>query len=120
MDIPKRSVEGHTDVPKVIYIDSAGREYAVDAAPGESAMAAAVKNGVPGIVGECGGNCSCATCHVWVRAEYSELVGPPHEAEDDLLDLGVADRRATSRLACQIRLDAALEGLVLEVPPEQG
>jgi len=107
-------------VPKVIYIDSAGREYAVDAASGESAMAAAVKNGVPGIVGECGGNCSCATCHVWVRAEFADLVGPPQEMEDDLLDLGVSERRATSRLACQIKLTDALEGLTLEVPPDQG
>jgi 2Fe-2S ferredoxin len=113
-------MEGHTVVPKVIYIDSAGREYAVDAAPGESAMAAAVKNGVPGIVGECGGNCSCATCHVWVREDFAELVGAPHEMEDDLLDLGVADRRPTSRLACQIKLDERLDGLVVEVPPEQG
>ena len=107
-------------MPKVIYLDSAGREYAVDAAPGESAMAAAVKNGVPGIVGECGGNRSCATCHVWVRADFADLVGGPGEMEDDLLDLGVADRRASSRLACQIRLEPALDGLVLEVPPEQG
>jgi 2Fe-2S ferredoxin len=113
-------MEGPTDVPKVIYIDSAGSEYAIDAAPGESAMAAAVKNGVPGIVGECGGNCSCATCHVWVREEFADLVGPPQEMEDDLLDLGVSDRRPGSRLACQIRLDESLDGLVLEVPPEQG
>jgi len=107
-------------VPKVLFLDSAGRAYTVDAPPGESAMAAAVKSGVPGIIGECGGNRSCATCHVWVHEDFAALVGPPPEAEDDLLDLGVADRRPNSRLACQIKLDDALEGLILEVPPEQG
>lgn len=107
-------------MPKVTYLDSTGRAHALDAAPGESAMSAAVKNGVPGIIGECGGNASCATCHVWVHEDFAALVGPPREIEDDLLDLGVADRRPNSRLACQITLDDALDGLVLEVPPEQG
>jgi 2Fe-2S ferredoxin len=119
MDLPKHQ-EGSRVVPKVIYLDSAGRACALDATPGESAMSVAVKNGVPGIIGECGGNASCATCHVWVREEFADLVGPPHELEDDLLDLGVADRRPNSRLACQIKLDDTLDGLTLEVPPEQG
>ena len=102
------------------YIDSAGREYAVDAATGESVMAAAVKNGVPGIVAECGGNCSCATCHVWVRDEFAPLVGPPGDMEDDLLDLAVSERRAGSRLSCQIKVTARLDGLAVDVPPFQG
>lgn len=107
-------------MPKVIYVDSAGREHTVDAAVGESVMAAAVKNGVPGIVAECGGNCSCATCHVWVRPEFSSLVGLPGDMEDDLLDLAVSERRGTSRLSCQIKLDDTLDGLTVDVPPEQG
>jgi ferredoxin, 2Fe-2S len=107
-------------LPKVIYVDSAGREYAVDAAVGESVMAAAVKNGVPGIVAECGGNCSCATCHVWVREEFASLVGPPGDMEDDLLDLAVSERRDGSRLSCQIKVTPQLDGLAVEVPPFQG
>nr|WTB33185.1 2Fe-2S iron-sulfur cluster-binding protein [Streptomyces sp. NBC_00830] len=101
------------------FVDSAGPERTVDATVGDSVMAAAVKNGVPGIVAECGGNCSCATCHVWVREEFEPLVGPPNDMEDDLLDLAVGDRRSTSRLACQIRITEALDGLVVDVPPEQ-
>ncbi|GII42766.1 ferredoxin [Planotetraspora phitsanulokensis] len=104
---------------KVIYIDSAGREYAVDATVGDTVMATAVKNGVPGIVAECGGNCSCATCHVWVSDEFAPVVGPPNDMEEDLLDMGVSERRGTSRLSCQIRITAALDGLRVEIPPEQ-
>jgi 2Fe-2S ferredoxin len=104
---------------KVIYIGSAGREYAVDAAVGETVMAAAVKNGVPGILAECGGNCSCATCHVWVGEEFAPVVGPPNDMEEDLLDMAVSERRSTSRLACQIRITEVLNGLTVEIPPEQ-
>jgi 2Fe-2S ferredoxin len=104
---------------KVIYLGSAGREYAVDAAIGDTVMAAAVRNGVPGIIAECGGNCSCATCHVWVGEEFAPLVGPPNDMEEDLLDMAVSERRSTSRLACQIRITEALDGLTVEIPPEQ-
>ena len=82
-------------------------------------MAAAVKNGVPGIVGECGGNASCATCHVWVREEYAALVGTPGDMEEDLLDLGVSERREASRLSCQIAVTTELDGLTVDVPPNQ-
>ncbi|MFB7272663.1 2Fe-2S iron-sulfur cluster-binding protein [Streptomyces sp. NPDC056244] len=106
-------------MPKVIFVGSAGSSYTVDAAAGDSVMAAAVRNGVPGIVAECGGNCSCATCHVWVREEFAPLVGPPGDMEDDLLDMGVSDRRSTSRLSCQIRVTPELDGLTVDIPPEQ-
>ncbi|MEW2545288.1 2Fe-2S iron-sulfur cluster-binding protein [Streptomyces sp. NPDC047002] len=101
------------------YTDSSGRAYTVDATVGESVMAAAVKNGVPGIVAECGGNCSCATCHVYVGQGFAPLVGQPGDMEEDLLDMAVADRRETSRLSCQIRVTEELDGLTVEIPPEQ-
>lgn len=106
-------------MPKVIYVADSGQEQAVDAALGDSVMATAVKNGVPGIIGECGGNASCATCHVWVREEFLPLVGEPGELEEDLLDLGVSDRRSTSRLSCQIPVTPELDGLTVDVPPDQ-
>jgi ferredoxin, 2Fe-2S len=105
-------------VTKVIYVDAEGQEHAIDATVGESVMAAAVKNGVPGIVGECGGNASCATCHVWVRDGLA-LVGTPGDMEEDLLDLGVSDRRETSRLSCQITVTPDLDGLTVDIPPDQ-
>jgi ferredoxin, 2Fe-2S len=104
---------------KVIYTGADGREWSVDAAAGDTVMSAAVRNGVPGIVAECGGNCSCATCHVYVGEPFAALVGPPGDMEEDLLDLAVAERRATSRLACQIPLTDALDGLVVEIPADQ-
>lgn len=106
-------------MPKLIYVDPVGQEQAVDAAAGDTVMSAAVRNGVPGIVGECGGNASCATCHVWVREEFAALVGGPNDMEDDLLDLGVSDRRATSRLGCQIPVTPELDGLTVDVPPAE-
>jgi 2Fe-2S ferredoxin len=106
-------------LPKVIYVRGTGQEQAVEAAVGESIMSAAVKNGVPGIVGECGGNASCATCHVWVREEFLPLVGTPGDMEDDLLDLGVSERRPTSRLACQIQVTPGLDGVTVDIPPDQ-
>jgi 2Fe-2S ferredoxin len=110
---------GRRAVPKVVYVSADGDESVIDAQVGESVMAAAVRNGVPGIVGECGGNNSCATCHVWVRERFRDLVGGPDDLEDDLLDLGVTDRRECSRLSCQIKLTGALDGLTVDVPAEQ-
>ena len=106
-------------MPKVIYVGEAGDERAVDATVGESVMATAVKNGVPGIIGECGGNASCATCHVWVEDDFLPLVGTPGDTEEDLLDLGVADRREGSRLSCQIAVTDELDGLTVVVPADQ-
>lgn len=106
-------------MPKVIYFTADGTPYAIDAAIGDNVMATAVQHGVPGIKGECGGNVSCATCHVYVREEFASLVGPPHDFEEDLLDLGVNDRRATSRLSCQITVTEELDGLTVDIPADQ-
>ena len=106
-------------MPKVVYVSALGDQSVVIGQAGESVMAAAVRNGVPGIVGECGGNASCATCHVWVRDEFRDLVGQPGDLEDDLLDLGVSERRDSSRLSCQITLTDELDGLTVDVPADQ-
>jgi 2Fe-2S ferredoxin len=79
-------------------------------------MEAAVARNVPGVVGECGGNLSCATCHVQVAEDWAARVGGPEEFEDAMLDTVEAARGATSRLSCQIRASADLDGLVLIVP----
>ncbi len=106
-------------MPKVTYVDTSGLEHVADATPGDSLMTTAVQNGIPGIIGECGGNASCATCHVWVQDEFESLVGPPNDFEDDLLDLAVTERRPTSRLGCQVKVTDELDGLTVDVPPEQ-
>ena len=106
-------------MPKVVYVAESGDQRVIDATLGESVMATAVKNGVPGIIGECGGNASCGTCHVWVREEFLPLLGEIEEVEEDLLDMGVSDRRAGSRLSCQIPVTPELDGLTVDVPPDQ-
>lgn len=106
-------------MPKVVYVGVDGVGRAVDASAGETLMSAAVRAGIPGIVGECGGNASCATCHVWIHDEFRDLVGSPEpgELEDDLLDLGVSDRTDGSRLGCQVPLTDELDGLTVDVRP---
>ena len=106
-------------MPTVTYIGTTGQEYVIDAVDGESVMATAVKNGVPGIIGECGGNASCATCHVWVRDDFIPLVGEPGTTEEDLLEMGVSDRREGSRLSCQIKVSDQLDGLTVEIAPQE-
>ena len=106
-------------VAKIKYVAPDGTARVVDGASGESVMRAAVRNGVPGIVGECGGNASCATCHVYVRPEFLGAVGSPGDFEQDMLDLAVTDPRAGSRLACQIRVSDELDGLTVDVPEQQ-
>jgi 2Fe-2S ferredoxin len=87
-------------------------------ADGESLMEAARRAGIAGIIAECGGACSCATCHVYLGESWFGKVGAPDPVEEEMLDMVDAIRRPTSRLSCQIRLSAELDGLTAEVAPE--
>ena len=107
------------DLPKVTYVAVNGSERVVDAELNDSVMSTAVKNGVDGIVAECGGNATCATCHVYVRDEFLDLVGPPNDLEEDMLDLAVSERRSGSRLSCQINVVEELDGLTVDLPEQQ-
>ncbi|SFO27983.1 ferredoxin, 2Fe-2S [Pseudonocardia ammonioxydans] len=106
-------------MPKVVFMLSNGTETGVDARIGDSVMTTATQHGLDGVVAECGGNLSCATCHVWVRDDFLDAVGPPGEMEDDMMDLATSDRRDGSRLSCQITVSEDLDGLTVEIPPEQ-
>ncbi|MBC8128918.1 MAG: (2Fe-2S)-binding protein [Rhizobiaceae bacterium] len=103
---------------KITFVTMDGARYDVDAANGSSVMENAVRNSVPGIEADCGGACACATCHVYVDAAWTEIVGEPEAMEEDMLDFAV-DMRPNSRLSCQIRVSDALDGLVLSVPERQ-
>ena len=105
-------------MPKVTYIQPNGVARVVDVRAGTTAMEAAVDHDVAGIVAECGGACSCATCHVYVDPAWAERLPPPDPQESGMLEC-VLDRRDTSRLSCQIVLTPALDGLVLKVADEQ-
>ncbi|MFJ9566998.1 2Fe-2S iron-sulfur cluster-binding protein [Streptomyces fuscichromogenes] len=106
-------------MPTVIFQLPDGTQRKVTAESGTALMRAAVANGVDGIVAECGGNASCATCHVYVDEQHTERVGPPTDVEEEMLDFTAAERRPTSRLSCQVPLSDALDGLVVHVPEEQ-
>jgi 2Fe-2S ferredoxin len=106
-------------MPKINYIEHDGKKRTVDAPVGTTVMENAIKNGVPGIVAECGGACSCATCHVHVDEAWTEKVGPPSPMEEDMLDFAF-DVKPTSRLSCQIKVTEELDGLVVHTPAQQG
>jgi len=71
---------------RVNFIQTDGEVRNVEAAVGASLMQAAIKHGVAGIEAECGGTCSCATCHVYVEQAWSSLVGQPSPMEDGMLE----------------------------------
>ncbi|WP_319532157.1 2Fe-2S iron-sulfur cluster-binding protein [uncultured Cohaesibacter sp.] len=103
---------------KITYVAFDGAKYEIEAQPGMSVMEAAVKNGVPGIEAECGGACSCATCHVYVDEAWAEKTGEPQAMEEDMLDFA-QDANETSRLSCQIIVRDDLDGLVVKIPEFQ-
>lgn len=105
-------------MPKVFFVQADGLERAVEGRAGDSVMTTAVRQGVPGIVGECGGTLSCATCHVLVDLE--DLAGYPvmSEDEDEMLDCAAADREPTSRLSCQLVLVEGVD-IHVRIPTDQ-
>jgi len=105
-------------MPKINFIDFTGTTRTVDAQAGATVMEAAIHNGIPGIEAECGGACACATCHVYIDEAWRETVGPPSPMEEDMLDFGY-EVKPNSRLSCQIKVTAALDGLVVTTPERQ-
>jgi ferredoxin, 2Fe-2S len=103
---------------KITIVAYDGTRFDIDAANGSTVMENAVRNSVPGIEAECGGACACATCHVYVDPSWADKVGSPEAMEEDMLDFAY-DVRPTSRLSCQIKVSAALDGLVVQVPEKQ-
>ena len=104
---------------EITYIDVDGTARTVEAEVGATVMETAIRNGVPGIVAECGGACACATCHVYVDEEWRAATGEPQAMEEDMLDFA-SDVRPNSRLSCQIRVRPELDGLVVRTPARQG
>ena len=102
----------------ITYIDFQGTARQVEADEGSTVMENAIRNGIPGIDAECGGACSCATCHVYVDEEWMEAVGDPQPMEEDMLDFAF-DVRPNSRLSCQIRIRPELDGLIVRTPSRQ-
>lgn len=105
-------------MPRVIYVEHGGTVHETEVAEGTSLMQGAVDNLVAGILADCGGACACATCHVYVEEAWLEKSGVPDEQEQAMLDV-VMERAPNSRLSCQMKMSAALDGIVLRLPASQ-
>jgi 2Fe-2S ferredoxin len=105
-------------MPTAVFIDHLGAAQTVEAPLGKSLMQAAVDGGVAGILGDCGGSCSCATCHGYVDPAFAGMLPPRSETEVFMLE-GVPVLKEESRLCCQIRMKPELDGIVVRLPEEQ-
>ncbi len=103
---------------KITFVQPDGSQQTVEATAGATVMEAARLNRVAGIEAECGGACSCATCHVYVDAPWVAQVGKAASMEEDMLDFAF-DVRPESRLSCQIKVTPELDGLIVRVPGKQ-
>jgi 2Fe-2S ferredoxin len=106
-------------MPKVIYVSADGGRKEVDVPVGATVMAAALKNGIDGIVAECGGVCMCSTCHVFVDEAFLGKLPPADDTEEAVLEIAAIERQPNSRLSCQIRVTEDLEGLIVRLPEKQ-
>jgi ferredoxin, 2Fe-2S len=105
-------------MPLVVFIDRGGTRREVRAPEGVTVMEAARQHGIDGIVAQCGGACACATCHVYVAAQWLGRLEARDDMEEGMLE-NAWEARADSRLSCQIHLCAALDGLEVTVPQRQ-
>lgn len=99
----------------VIYIESNGQKTEVQLEEGTSVMEGAVGNLIPGIEGECGGIMTCCTCHCYVAPEWLGKLEKPESMETDLMKY-VDNANEYSRLGCQIKATAELDGLIVRLP----
>lgn len=106
-------------MPRVTYIDTAGKKTTLDIDVGTSVMQAAVLHGIDGIVAECGGSCMCATCHVYVREDQLAKTPPMQPDEDAMLEGTASERRPNSRLSCQLVVSPEMDGLIVDLPETQ-
>ncbi len=105
-------------MPRIVFVLADGACRVVPGRSGATLMDAALDNGIEGIRAQCGGGCTCATCHCWIDPAFADRIPPPVGDEVELLEF-VWGRDARSRLACQVVIDDALDGLRVEVPARQ-
>ena len=107
-------------MPKVTYIEHDGTEHPVEVPVGLSLMRGAIDNNVPGIDADCGGECACATCHVYVQEPWLAKVGLPEPGSQEASMLSFAAvTEPNSRLSCQIPMRPDLDGIILRMPEGQ-
>ncbi len=105
-------------MPRVTYVEQNGRRHDIELSDGTSVMQGAISNSVPGIDGDCGGECACGTCHVYVDDCWLDKLEAVGDAEASMLSFADAVQ-PNSRLACQIKMSSRLDGLVVALPEGQ-
>ena len=105
-------------MPKITYIEHNGKSHKIEVANGLTVMEGAVQNNIPGIDADCGGSCSCATCHVYVDEKWFNKLGKKESTEEDMLDVAYQTKKF-SRLSCQITVEDKLDGMVVKMPLKQ-
>ncbi len=105
-------------MPRITYVEINGTEHEVEVANGQTLMEGAINHMVPGIEGDCGGLCACATCHVYIPEEWQQSCGEPEELEQNILDFAF-DVQDNSRLCCQVTVSDELEGMRVLMPERQ-
>jgi 2Fe-2S ferredoxin len=105
-----------SEMPKVTYIESDGTQHRISIDVGTTVMRGAIDNNIPGIDGDCDGECACGTCHVYVDSDWLAKTGPRTPNEEVLLDMSV-DTQPNSRLACRIKMTDSLDGLTVRLLP---
>lgn len=106
-------------MPIVTYILPTGMIRQVSVPSGASVMQAALNNRVEGILAECGGNCMCATCHVYVDSDFLDRIPPATNNEKSMLSIAAEGPQPNSRLSCQIKMTNELDRLVVRIPAKQ-
>lgn len=106
-------------MPIVTYISPSGVSRKIDVPSGMSVMQAALDHKVDGILGECGGNCMCATCHVYVDVSFLGRIPPMTDNEKFMLSIAAEGPKTNSRLSCRIKMTEDLDGIVFRLPGKQ-
>ncbi|MCP5176154.1 MAG: 2Fe-2S iron-sulfur cluster binding domain-containing protein [Moraxellaceae bacterium] len=102
----------------ITFINYEGKQHQVELESGKSLMQLAMDNGVQGIDADCGGECACGTCHVMVGNKWLALVSGASSEELQMLEM-TPERQDNSRLACQIKLTNAMDGMEVHLPEFQ-
>lgn len=106
-------------MPQIIFVSPEGVEHTVNGPVGATVMTIASREGIPGIIAECGGGAMCATCHVYVEDAWIEKLPTADDGELEMLDCTTADRLPGSRLSCQLKMTDELDGLRVLIPHRQ-
>ena len=104
---------------KITYIEHSGKAHEIEVPTGLTVMEGARDNNVPGIEADCGGACACSTCHVYVAEDWVGKLPPKQAMEEDMLEFAYEPDPVRSRLTCQLKVSAALDGLVVQMPERQ-